>query len=264
MQTKGTGDYVGVKYASVSNFDQSTNRLWFYEGGNGAFFKGQPYQVDNGVFVQNAFVIRPALILDMKKIAFAIDADATAGALVNVENEGPEVLLKLRIYDNSINRIQVTDQNKVFAKGATIKVPYSNAEPDKHLSVLYFDENQEFKYYRDFGNQPSSGFLEIPTDDISLGNYTLKLVNEAYTNDKQPSAVSEFSEGFKIQLVDPHAISYSKNPNSGASNDKDYEYYDIGTGSCSQIVEDYFSVEYNNIKGGDERVTDFFESGLVN
>ena len=46
--------------------------------------------------------------------------------------------------------------------------------------------------------------------------------------------------------------------------DKDYEYYDIGTGSCSQIVEDYFSVEYNNIKGGDERVTDFFESGLVN
>lgn len=40
--------------------------------------------------------------------------------------------------------------------------------------------------------------------------------------------------------------------------DKNYECYDIGAGSCLQTVDDYFSVEYNNIKGGHERVTDFF------
>lgn len=41
--------------------------------------------------------------------------------------------------------------------------------------------------------------------------------------------------------------------------DNDYVCYDIGTGRYSQTVDDYFSVEYNNIKGGNERITDFFK-----
>ena len=41
--------------------------------------------------------------------------------------------------------------------------------------------------------------------------------------------------------------------------DKDYECYDIGGGKYSQVVDDYFCVEYNNIKGEHERVTEFYK-----
>ncbi len=173
--------------------------------------------------VQSAFIVRMAARIMKNKLAFALDTTTTGTSLTAISPSTPSDLLKLRIFDNSIGTISVNDENKSVAKGDKIKIPYSNADPSKHISVLFYNVSNQIIYYQNFSGKPAAGTLEIETASLPLGNYGIKLVNEEFTGDNQPSAVSQFSQTYNVKIVSPHSITYTKTPQSGASTG-DYEF----------------------------------------
>ena len=215
-----------VDYAFVkdSTYDIDANFVTAYYSSDGIVHSKQPHiRTGSGPLI--AYLIRPALILDHSKVAFAVAG--TPSSLSAIDNKNTNVVLKLRISDPSISAPSITETaKKSYAKGDEIEVKYSGAIPGKNISaLLYNTKTNEFSYYQSFPNQPASGTLKIKTDQFNIGDqYSIQLVNESVSNDNQPVGASSFSQSFEVEIVQQHKLAYTKQLGSGASTGIDYEY----------------------------------------
>ena len=205
---------LGDSYAPIYSVRNPSAVSWHYWG------------VRNGTIDYVAAVIRPAVIINKNKIAFALSTAIKGNALTKINVLPPTETLKLRVKDNAISAITITNSvtTQSFEKGDKIKINFSGAVLGKHVTALLFNSANQIAYYQDFGT-PSNGTIEIDTSSFNAGDvFDIKLVNETVTSDNQPTSVSSFSNSFKATINAPHKLSYTATPQSGASSGKEYEF----------------------------------------
>ncbi|MCI8541672.1 MAG: hypothetical protein HFE67_09225, partial [Erysipelotrichaceae bacterium] len=211
-------------------------------------------------FAGESLSYRVATFLDLSSVVFALsDYQGTAQTQTYYTITAPQFngnmaaasgdAMKLRLLDQSMS-VDFTDilnkshQSIYTAQGVATTNSIKIAKDDAVLlkvnanaggsgsavntvSVLIFDNADVLIRYIPLGN--ANGMQEYTFDTAGLGleqgkTYSLKVVNERYTGtDPGPTMSSALSDVRKITIVEPHQISYTKTPQSGASR-PDYEY----------------------------------------
>ena len=180
--------------------------------------------------------IQPGILLKKDLIVFALSQPEQSGNIASINNqEHKRMKLRLRNDDmtTSISEIVNFKGSKITSTTAdtTVKIKgNANAGRDENgnpyvVSLLVFDESGSFKYYKPLEPAKGTGDYEADLSGIPVGNYKLAIVNEAYNESSViPTDSSALSNKVAFSITVPHQIAYTKQPQSGASNGKDYEF----------------------------------------
>ncbi|MCI9293289.1 MAG: cadherin repeat domain-containing protein, partial [Erysipelotrichaceae bacterium] len=214
------------------------------------------------------YVIRPAVILDTTKIAFALEIGLPDHTLHAIDTSNKNATLKLRIKDSTLSAPMINSKTSSYAKGDIIKVAYSNAIAGQHISALLYDNIGNIVYYQNYDALSANGTLEIDTTHFQIGDsFQIKFINEIDTGNQQPNGVSNFSSGtYEITIVPPHEITYIKTPQAGATHG-DYEFSknvngnDV-IGKISLNPTGVLPITYEIVSDGDRSYDNFEIDGL--
>ena len=180
--------------------------------------------------------VQPGILVKKDLIVFAVSQPEQAGNIASVNKDKHE-RMKLRLKNDSmnasINEIVNFKGTKITSTTANTTVTIkgsANAGSDADgnpytVSLLVFDENDNFLYYKPL--EPAKGTGDYVTDltDIPEGDYKFAIVNEAYNETSViPTDCSPLSDKVDFSITVPHQIAYTKHPASGASSGVDYEY----------------------------------------
>ncbi|NBJ64837.1 hypothetical protein D5266_06550, partial [bacterium c-19] len=146
----------------------------------------------------------------------------TAGDPMKIRLLNPDAM---NVDFNDIKNANNDSVQKVM-KGSVVKIHYDNATVGNTntISLLLSDTSgSELKYYEPLESAASSGIISFDTGNIPIGKYQAYLVNEEYTTDAAPVYSSPLSNAIPFEIT-KHKISYTKQPQSGASSGKDYEF----------------------------------------
>ncbi len=183
--------------------------------------------------------LRPFAIISPAEIMFAANTSYTDGkwhsytidtSNLNANNElNPN---KLRIQSSLTVNLQDIKRNnrstgKVVKDGSVDVTVSANTGVNTRIStILYNDAGTQIQYYK-LGNATKSGTNDYSIDlsGIPVGKYKLAVINEEYVSSSQLSVESSpISELLPLEIVEPHRLTYTKQPQSGASAGKDYEF----------------------------------------
>lgn len=203
---------------------------------------------------------RLGVFLDLEQVVFAVsdhqqiiqkDAyyDVTQPAVTTMEDSSGDAM-KLRLLDTSkvvdfqdildnkgdsiytSQGLSKTDVAKV-GENSTIRLKVnanagSDAEGVHTVSALIFDQSNNFIKYAPLATANGLKEYEINVGDFNLlkgKTYAIQVVNERYTGASAGiTTSSSMSDPLKIEVVESHKVTYTKDPQIGASTGKDYEY----------------------------------------
>ncbi len=183
--------------------------------------------------------IRPYTTVSRSKLMFAADTAYTDGAWHSYSidtsnfNENNELNPnKLRIQSSltaSLMDIKRNNQStsKVIKNNNVNLSVNANTGTDTKMSVLLYDEaGTDIQYYK-MMESTRSGTNDYTLDltGIPVGKYQVAVINEEYdASSNLPVESSAISDLLPLEIVEPHKITYTKTPQSGASSGKDYEF----------------------------------------
>ncbi|MCI8851839.1 MAG: hypothetical protein HFE82_09990, partial [Erysipelotrichaceae bacterium] len=183
--------------------------------------------------------LRPFATVERSKIMFAANSSYTDGswhsytidtANLNKNNElNPN---KLRIQSSltasllDIKRNNHSTQKVVKNQSVDLSVNANVGTNTKMSVILYDDAGTQIQYYK-LGSNTQSGTNNYTVDltSIPVGKYQVAVINEEYdASSNLPVESSAISDLMPLEIVEPHKITYTKTPQSGASAGNDYEF----------------------------------------
>ena len=185
--------------------------------------------------------LRPFAILDKTKINFAANTSYTDGnwhrytvdtANLNQNNElNPN---KLRIQSSLTaslqdikNESKTKSISKVIKNGSVDLYVNANTGTNTKISVILYNEaGTELSHYRMLENtRGGTNHYIVDLNNIGVGKYQVAVINEEYDAGSQmPVESSPISNLMPLEIVEPHKLTYTKTPQSGASSGKEYEF----------------------------------------
>ena len=201
--------------------------------------------------VTQQLYLRPFLNIDPSNIVFAVSKGSSSSfakittpilpsgytSLYAVTNQNPS--MKVRVEDASLSastnfkQIENASQSAI-SKTVVNSSVYLNVDAQAGddgnggiytVSALIFNENGDFKLYKPLEAAKGSGVYELDLTNIPKGKYKIGIVNEAYNdNSTAPAESSAITDVFPLEIVESHKLSYTKQPQSGASSGNDYEF----------------------------------------
>ena len=234
---------------------------------------------DNGTPVKQS--LRPFTLIDKNKITFAASTSYTDGSWHSYSidtsnfNENNELNPnKLRIQSSLTASLQDIKRNNLrvqkVAKNQSVNLSVNaNTGTNTKMSViLYNDAGTEIQYYR-MMESTRSGTNDYTLDftDVSVGKYQVAVINEEYDADSQlPLNSSPISDLMPLEIVEPHKITYTKTPQSGAAAG-DYEFSkNVNAGQAvGKVTANPLGVTplvYDLISNGDNSYQNFEIDGL--
>ncbi|MCI9292714.1 MAG: hypothetical protein HFF02_05400, partial [Erysipelotrichaceae bacterium] len=191
--------------------------------------------------------VRPSAFFDLNKVVFGVskgtsnqigkvkEFTSSGGSLWNETSSNSH--MKLRFLNSQmqaslfkIQNEQNVDVSKVVENSKVHLIADANQGKDANgnpytLSVIVFDKDNHFKYYQPLENAKGSDIYEFDTTGIIPGNYKIAVVNEAYHEiDNESIDSSLISNALDLEIVEPHKLTYTKQPQSGATSGNDYEF----------------------------------------
>ncbi len=194
--------------------------------------------------------VRPAAFLDLSKVVFGISAGSGNG-LANVSSHNipssytslwnetvDRPHMKLRVEDATLTAttdlMDIENKDGIsITKAALNSHAYLKATAQagsgiagtNTVSVLLFNNDGKFLYYKPLEAAKGSGLYDFDLSGLPKGKYKIGIVNEVYNeNSTAPADCSAISNVQALEIVEPHKITYTKTPQSGASAGKDYEF----------------------------------------
>ncbi len=191
------------------------------------------------VYTGLIFNIRPFATLDKTKVNFVANTSYTDGswhsytidtANLNENNElNPN---KLRVQSSltasllDIKRNNHSTQKVVKNQSVDLSVNANTGTNTKMSVILYDDAGTQIQYYK-LGSNTQSGTNDYTIDltGIPTGKYQVAVINEEYDASSQLAVESSpISDLLPLEIVEPHKITYTQTPQSGASAGNDYEF----------------------------------------
>ncbi len=185
--------------------------------------------------------LRPYSVLRKSKIVFAANTSYTDGAwhAYSIDtsnlNENNELNAnKLRIQSSltavlqDIKNVSKTKSIQKAIKNGHVNLSVNaNTGTNTRISVLLYNETGSNIQYYKMLEATKSGTNDYSLDltGMAVGKYKLAVINEEYEASSQlPVESSAISELLPLEIVEPHKLSYTKAPQSGALSGKDYEF----------------------------------------
>ena len=244
------------------------------------WYDSRQWNSSGGFIPKNA--IRPFTLLDKTKINFAANTSYTDGSwhsyTIDTDNLNENNELnpnKLRIQSSltaallDIKRNNHSIQKVVKNQSADLSVNANVGTNTKMSVILYDDAGTQIQYYK-LGSTTQSGTNDYTIDltGIPTGKYQVAVINEEYdASSNLPVESSAISDLMPLEIVEPHKLTYTKTPQSGASAGNDYEFgknvnagQAVGkvTASPTGVTPLTYSVETN----GDNSYLNFEVDGL--
>ena len=198
----------------------------------------------------NENFIRLEAFLNMENVVFGVSTGNTStlgnitvptlsGSYTRLYQDAVGEPMKVRIENSvlssstSFHQIENAAQNAI-SKAAKNESVYLNVDAQTGndgaggiytVSALIFNENGDFLYYKPLEAAKGRGQYELNLTGIPIGKYKIGVVNEAYNeNSTAPADCSAITNVQALEIVEPHKITYTKTPQSGASAGKEYEF----------------------------------------
>ncbi len=210
--------------------------IWF----NAAYIKNNPiaevYSSSSGGTLYPSYIsyhwqftqygwLKPSSIivshLENSNILYVLNTDIHKNTLTSDPRSG---VLKIRYADsaysvafNDMKRNGKSVVGKKVIKDSTIQL---DATASDTLSVFVFDNaGTTLLYYKALNNN------DFDLTGIPVGKYKIAVANEEFDDTTGRAAKSSpISDMKDIEVVEPHKLSYTKTPQSGASAGNDYEF----------------------------------------
>ncbi len=195
------------------------------------------YDVGGQITIDEA-ALRPFATISFTKIKFAANVSYTDGswhnyridtANLNKNNElNPN---KLRIQSSltasllDVKRNRQSTQKVIKNSSVNLSVNANTGTSTRISVILYDDTGTDIQYYK-LGSSTLNGTNDYTVDltGIPVGKYLVAVINEEYDASSQlPVESSSISDLLPLEIVEPHKLTYTKQPQSGASSGKDYE-----------------------------------------
>ena len=229
-----------------------------------------------------AAALRPFSLVSMSKINFAINTAYTDGSWhsysidtnnLNKNNElNPN---KLRIQSSltasllDIKRNNHSIQKVVKNQSVDLSVNANTGTNTKMSVILYDEAGTQIQYYK-LGSNTQSGTNDytIGLTGIPTGKYQVAVINEEYdASSNLPVESSAISDLMPLEIVEPHKLTYTKTPQSGASAGKDYEFsknVNVGqaVGKITVNPQGVMPLTYSVETNGDNTYQNFEVDGL--
>ena len=224
----------GVTISEVENY--SISGVWLGLGWTNArfspaYWNGSEVLVDTSCTTYRA--TQPGILLNNQNVAFAASKPGNSGSMSSVDENGTD-RMQLRMKDTSLSvnlkEVKITKNgtelpgNKI-TEGNELNIYYDQATVGRSSTIsLIVTKDGKWEYYQRLESSNGSGRVTIKTDHWEVGTYNLALVNEVLTNDIDPTVSSLVSASLPITVVEPHKLTYTKTPQSGATSGNDYEF----------------------------------------
>ncbi len=229
------------------------------------------------------FAIRPFALIDKTKIMFAADTSFTDKnwhsyiidtANLNANNELNSN--KLRVQSSLTASLQDIKRNsqstsKVMKNGSVDLTVTANTGTNAQISVIIYNETgadiQYYKMLEDTKSGTNNYTLDLAT--IPIGKYQVAVINEEYNNSSDsPVESSSISNLLPLEIVEPHKVTYTKAPQSGATSGKDYEFsknVNVGqaVGKITVNPQGVMPLTYSVETNGDNTYQNFEIDGLT-
>ncbi len=264
-------------YLLATSYNNGTIAGWSRVGGPTAGDPGGTsyrYNVstDGATITINGIMgARPVFLLNKEKIVFA----TTNGAGTNWDLiQNAKGKMKLRIYDGSLEILFTDIQNKKnesvtsFSENDSMKIIYtSSGKSSSVMSVILTASNGDAYYKRIQNNIGGNQSATIDLKGIPVGKYDVSIASEQVSGDDRPVASSKLVSAGKIEIVATHKLTYTKQPDSGASAGKEYEFsknVDAGqiVGKVTANPLGVTPLVYEIIGNGDDSYKNFEIEGL--
>ena len=267
----GTYDYVDM---GDNSFISRNERIGWHNSKN---------QIAQGGEIINK-ALRPYVLIDKSKVMFAADATYTNAAWHNYSidttnlNKNNELNPnKLRIQSSltvsllDIKRNNHSTQKVVKNQSVDLSVNANTGMNTRMSVILYNEAGSEIQYYK-LGNATLNGTNDYTIDltGIPVGKYQVAVINEEYDPSSQlPAESSKISDLLPLEIVEPHKITYTKQPQSGSSSGKDYEFsknVNAGqtVGKITVSPQGVMPLTYTIEANGDDTYQNFEVDGLSN
>ena len=188
----------------------------------------------------NKAILRPYMIIDESDIVFAAATGYSDGTLQSYQKTvgilGDKVItdaMQLRIKDMSLTAdlLDIRNDNgdsitQHIENGKVYLRVNANRIQNTHISVLLYNRNTSELIYYQVLEPTNNGINDYQFDltGIPLGKYNLAVLNENIDRTSaRPVIASKISDMLPLEIVEPHKITYTKTPQSGASAG-DYEF----------------------------------------
>lgn len=267
------------------------------EGGNKTFARkvvsnggSDTYDISSLTATVN---IRPSLMINTNDVVFAT-SNGTSNSLATITepklNAGYASIydatsaygqMKMRVLEPTMwagfTELKSEDGVKLTSNNGKIEVDTdqtiliradANDYYSSTLSVILFDKNGAFKYYKPLERSKGLGDYTFDTTGIPKGEYQLAVVNEVYNDlTNEPAYSSLISDVQAIIIDDPdlHTITYKDVPGEGASTGT-YEFgKNVNKGQQVGTItraDGAVPIHYEIISDGDNTYQNFEIEGL--
>ncbi|NBJ65378.1 hypothetical protein D5266_09345, partial [bacterium c-19] len=226
-------------YAHQPNSGLSLKARYPYDSASAVKIDG--FRLANGTHQgsKNPAQVRPFALLDKSNIAFMLPSglsgnrDNITVIRKTVANNFTEAgSLKVRYLDAKNGTVNfqgiVNEEGETVSKvalGDKVKFEFqaTASDSDQYISAIFFNKKTNERFYQVF-TKASNNSYEFDTKGMQLGEYEFALVNETIIkNSNRITTASGFSNIRQLEIVSPHKITYTKQPQSGATLG-DYEF----------------------------------------
>ena len=188
---------------------------------------------------QDTFAIRPFAMVDKTKIMFTANTSYTDGSwhnykidTVNLNKNNELNPNKLRIQSSLTASLQDIKRNsqstsKVMKNSSVDLSVTANTGINAHISVIMYNETgTDIQYYKMLeATKNGTNDYTLDLTGIPVGKYQVAVINEEYdASSNLPVESSAISDLMPLEIVEPHKITYTQTPQSGASAGNDYEF----------------------------------------
>jgi len=125
------------------------------------------------------------------------------------------------------NESKTKSISKIVKNGSVDLYVNANTGTNNKISVILYNEaGTEISHYRMLENTRSgTNHYIVDLNNIAVGKYQVAVINEEYDAGSQlPAESSPISNLMPLEIVEPHKLTYTKTPQSGASAGNDYEF----------------------------------------
>ncbi|NBJ63812.1 hypothetical protein D5266_01215, partial [bacterium c-19] len=125
------------------------------------------------------------------------------------------------------NESKTKSISKIVKNGSVDLYVNANTGTNNKISVILYNEaGTEISHYRMLENTRSgTNHYIVDLNNIAVGKYQVAVINEEYDAGSQlPVESSSISNLMPLEIVEPHKLTYTKTPQSGASAGKEYEF----------------------------------------